>query len=130
MDRADRRAYWVSRGYAEQFDKLDILLADHKARLQRVIDLAAAGGYTRVQQFMLDQLAKRAKSTLRQIEACANRPVFHPTHGDLGTWGRNGYAPMIDDICSDADHHSARGEPMTKVERDKDPKTGNERVAA
>lgn len=125
MNRADLRTYWAERGYADDFDALEVLLAEHKAKLQRVIDLAAEGGRDRTAQHMLDQLAKRAGSYLRMANATLERPVFHPTHGDVGRWGRNGFAPTIDDICRSADFHASYVPMEIKTLGD-----GRERVAA
>lgn len=114
MTRAELRTYWAERGHADDFDTLMALLESHKAKLERVMALAGESGHTRSQHRMLDTLAKRARSYHRMVCAAMERPVLHPTHGDLGRWGRNGCAPTIDDIVSSAEFQ-ATFEPLTDV---------------
>jgi hypothetical protein len=104
---------------------VEALLAGHRTQLQRVIALAEQGGRDKVTQYLLDGLAGRARSYLRRIEATLKRPVFHPTHGDLGLWGENGLAPTIRSIVRSAEFHASYV-PMEITERP----NGSARVAA
>lgn len=104
---------------------LEHLLAGHREKLQRVIDIAHQDGRDRVTQRILDRLAHRARGYLSSMDLTLSRPVLHPTHGSLGLWGNNGLAPNIRDLLRSAEFH-ANYVPMEV----KDLGGGRHRVAA
>jgi hypothetical protein len=114
--RTVRHAAIRAQGHGDKLDRLVALLEGHRASLNEVIRLAAYPP-DRIAAISLKALDKRARATLRAIDATLDNPLIGDSpYGSLGDWGANGSDVQIRDMLSSARFYASR-EPLTDVIR-------------
>ena len=94
--------------------KIRSLLRTHRRALETMLAMNASAEVHPVQRRILDGLDAEARRYLARIAKHEANPIDAP-FGTMGTFGPNGCAPAIRDICRQAEFHRIAGAKQRKA---------------